>query len=97
MLHRELRTLGYDGGYSILKSYVSPRRRRRQPDATMRFETAPGEQAQVDWGSMAYRTRLDKAGKKRRIWVFVMTLGWSRACYLELVRWADPPPSSSAM
>ena len=54
VLHRELRALGYDGGYSILKDYVSPRRRPRQPDATMRFETAPGEQAQVDWGSLAY-------------------------------------------
>ena len=48
VLHRELRARGYDGGYSILKGYVSPRRRPRQPDATMRFETAPGEQAQVD-------------------------------------------------
>ena len=86
VLHRELQALGYDGGYSILKSYVSPRRRRRQPEATMRFETAPGEQAQVDWGSLAY---LDEDGKKRRIWVFVMTLGWSRACYVELVRRAD--------
>ena len=54
VLHRELKALGYGGGYSILKTYVSPRRRRRQPDATMRFETAPGEQAQVDWGSLAY-------------------------------------------
>ena len=86
VLHRELKALGYDGGYSILKSYVSPRRRRRQPDATMRFETAPGEQAQVDWGSLAY---LDQDGKKRRIWVFVMTLGWSRTGYVELVRRAD--------
>ena len=86
VLHRELRTLGYDGGYSILKSYVSPRRRRRQPDATMLFETAPGEQAQVDWGSLAY---LDEGGRKHRIWVFVMTMGWSRACYVELVRRAD--------
>ena len=72
VLHRELRALGYGGGYSILKSLVSPKRRRREPDATMRFETAPGEQAQVDWGSLAY---LDQDGKKRRIWVFVMTLG----------------------
>ena len=86
VLHRELKALGYGGGYSILKTYVSPRRRRRQPDATMRFETAPGEQAQVDWGSLAY---LDEDGKKHRIWVFVMTLGWSRACYVELVRRAD--------
>ena len=62
VLHRELRALGYDGGYAILKSYVSPRRPRRQPDATMRFETAPGEQAQVDWGSLAY---LDQDGRTR--------------------------------
>ena len=86
VMHRELRSEGYDGGYSILKSYMSPRRRRRQPDATMRFETAPGEQAQVDWGSLGY---LGEDGKRRRIRVFVMTLGWSRACYVELVRRAD--------
>ena len=86
VLHRELKALGYDGGYSILKSYVSPRWRRRQPDATMRFETDPGEQAQVDWGSLAY---LDQDGRKHRIWVFVMTMGWSRVCYVELVRRAD--------
>ena len=29
VLHRELKALGYYGGYSFLKSYVSPRRRRR--------------------------------------------------------------------
>ena len=86
VLHRELRARGYEGGYSILKAYVSPKRRPRQPDATMRFETAPGEQAQVDWGSLAY---IGQDGRKHRIWVFVMTLGWSRACYVELVRRAD--------
>ena len=32
---RELRGLGADGGYSILKSRVSPPRRLRQPDATV--------------------------------------------------------------
>ena len=74
VLHRELKALGYDGGYSILKSYVSPSRR-RQPEVVMRFETAPGEQAQVDWGSLAC---LDRAGRKHRIWAFVMTMGWSR-------------------
>ena len=52
----------------------------------MRFETAPGEQAQVDWGSLTY---LDQGGRKRRIWVFVMTMGWSQACYVEPVRRAD--------
>ena len=40
----------------------------------------------MDWGSLAY---LDQDGRKHRIWVFVMTMGWSRACYVELVRKAD--------
>ena len=86
VLDREVRALGYEGSYSTVVQYVRPRRRRLQPEATMRFETAPGEQAQVDWGSLSY-LRVD--GKRRRLWVFVMTLGWSRACYVELVRRAD--------
>ena len=43
VLLRELRDLGYDGSNTILSEYVRPRRRRRQPEATMRFETEPGE------------------------------------------------------
>ena len=85
VLHRELRERGYDGGYSILKAYVSPRRR-RQPRATMRFETEPGEQAQVDWGSFSY---VGADGRTHRLWAFVMVLGWSRAIYVEFVRRAD--------
>jgi len=64
VLDREIRALGYEGSYSTLVQYVRPRRRRLQPEATMRFETAPGEQAQVDWGSLSY-LRFDG---KRRIW-----------------------------
>ena len=30
-----------------------------------------------------------RTGRKHRIWVFVMTLGWYRACYVELVRRVD--------
>ena len=86
VLLRELRELGYDGSYTILSEYVRPRRRLRQPEVTMRFETGPGEQAQVDWGSLPY---IGEDGKQRRVWVFVMTLGYSRACYVELVRKAD--------
>lgn len=86
VLLRELRAQGYDGGYTILKDYVQPRRRRRQPRATVRFETGPGEQAQVDWGSLAY---VDQDGHKRRVWAFVMVLSWSRAIYVEFVRRAD--------
>ena len=86
VLLRELRALGYEGAYSTLTGYLRPRRKGGQPKATMRFETASGEQAQVDWGSLGY---VGADGKKHRIWVFVMTMGWSRACYAELVRKAD--------
>ena len=86
VLLREIRGLGYQGSYSTVADYVRPRRRRRQPQATMRFETAPGEQAQVDWGSFSY---VGDDGRQRRVWAFVMVLSWSRAIYVEFVRRAD--------
>ncbi len=86
VLQRELQALGYDGSYTILADYMRPRRRSRQPKATVRFDTGPGEQAQVDWGSLAY---IGADGRKHRIWVFVMVLSRSRAYYVELVRRAD--------
>ena len=39
VLNREIRALGYQGSYSTVVQYVRPRRRCRQPEATMRFET----------------------------------------------------------
>ena len=88
VLLKEIRELGYEGGYTTLKNYVHPRRRPRQPKATMRFETGPGEQAQVDWGVVSYK---GEDGRKHRMWVFVMVLGFSRAIYVEFVRRADVP------
>ena len=86
VLLRELRELGYPGGYSTLKSYVHPRRRPRQPKATVRFETGAGDQAQVDWGILSYTA---ENGRRHRMWAFVMVMGFSRAIYVELVRRAD--------
>jgi hypothetical protein len=56
VLLRELRAQGYTGRYTILKSYLQPLRLRRAVSATMRFETKPGEQAQVDFGRFPFRT-----------------------------------------
>ena len=88
VLLREISELGYEGGYTTLKDYVQPRRRPRAPRATVRFETDPGEQAQVDWGVFSY---IAENGRRRRMWAFVMVLGWSRAIYVEFVRRADVP------
>lgn len=86
VLLRELRQRGYTGGYTLLKDYVQPLRQRRVPAATMRFETQPGEQAQVDFGRFQYRT---PAGTLRAVWAFVYVLSWSRAVYVEFIRRAD--------
>lgn len=86
VLLREVTVLGYRGGKTILKDYLKPFRPLRQPKATVRFETKPGECAQVDFGSFKYRT-VD--GRTRHVWAFVMVLSWSRAIYVEFVRRAD--------
>ena len=65
VLLREIRGQGYDGSYGSLLAYAKPRCQGGQPEATMRIETEPGEQAQVDWGSLGY---VGTDGKKRRIW-----------------------------
>ena len=46
VLQRELRALGDEGSYTILAEYVRPRMRGRQPKATVRFDTAPGERVE---------------------------------------------------
>jgi transposase len=86
VLLRELRDRGYTGGYTVLKDYVHPRRRPRQPPATVRFETEPGAQAQVDFGQCRYAA---DDGTTKQVWVFVMVLSWSRAIYVEFVARAD--------
>ena len=42
--------MGFDGGYSIVKAYVSSRKMDLNEKATVRFETMPGKQGQMDWG-----------------------------------------------
>lgn len=86
VLLREIRARGYRGGRSILKEYVKQFRQPRQPKATVRFETEPGKQAQVDFGRVVF-TGVD--GRVHHRWAFVMVLSWSRAIYVEFIRHAN--------
>ncbi len=53
VLHRELREQGFTGSVIIVRRAVVPLRAAAAPSvATVRFETAPGEQAQVDFGQV---------------------------------------------
>ena len=86
VLLRELRAQGYTGSYSLLKEHVQALRPRPVVQPTVRFETAPGEQAQVDLGLFRYQT---PDGGTRAIWAFVLVLSWSRVLYVEFIRRAD--------
>ena len=64
VLQRELRALGDEGSYTILAEYVRPRRRGRQPKATVRFDTAPGERARAGPGWRFSRRRVQLPRKR---------------------------------
>jgi transposase len=85
-LYQEIAAQGYPGSCSQVRAFVQPFREPGGSDATTRFETEPGEQAQVDWGHFGF---IDHYGRRRRLYGFVMTLGWSRASYLEFTVSAD--------
>jgi transposase len=71
---REIQSLGYTGGYTILRDYIKPKRALRPGRATVRFETQPGEQLQSDWGEVV----VEIAGQPTRVHFIVNTLGYSR-------------------
>lgn len=85
-LFDEIRRQGYQGSNGLVKNFVKPYRARRRQDATVRFETLPGEQAQVDWGHFGF---IEHHGCRRKLYAFVMTMGWSRASYLEFTLSTD--------
>ena len=76
---QHIKPLGYTGGYSILKEFVRQVRPAAKP-AFLMLEFAPGECAQVDWGSFGSVT---VGSTRRRLSFFVMVLCHSRLMYVE--------------
>ena len=76
ILFQELRAKGFAGSYETVKRFVAPLRILADQAALCqtRFETAPGEQAQVDYGQIQVQFRSQPA----KVHLFVMTLGYSR-------------------
>ena len=76
-LWREVKERGYAGGYSVLRNCVRDLRPPRTAGFEVRFETPPGEQAQVDFAHFEVEFA-DDPGVKRVVWLFSMVLGYSR-------------------
>ncbi len=75
VLFREVKARGYAGGETRLKQYVRSLAPASTPEPVVRFETHPGEQMQADWAQVGRGADTLK--------VFIATLGWSRAAYVE--------------
>ena len=74
---------GYKGGYSSIRRFVH-RLKPVEPEAFIRVHSEPGEEMQVDFGTVGQL--YDPATKRlRTAYVFVATLGYSRHQYAELV------------
>jgi len=76
----EIRKWGYNGSYTTLKRYCRTIRRERSIKAVYRFETDPGKQAQVDFGSFG---AVEEDGISRKLYCFSYVLGYSRMRYAE--------------
>ena len=68
---------GFAGRYASVKRFVHKLRGSPAPEARVVIETAPGEEAQVDYGT-GPMVRVPDSGKYRRTRLFVLTLGHSR-------------------
>jgi transposase len=87
-LHRELRDLGYSGGYTILTDLLREIRPVEVSSFEVRFETPPGRQAQVDFAH--FRTVFtDEPEAERIVWLFSLVLGHSRMMWGRFVLHQD--------
>lgn len=75
VLAREIREQGFTGCERLVSRYVRTLKPVMVEEPLVRFETAPGQQLQVDWIEF----------RRERLAAFVATLGHSRASYVEYV------------
>lgn len=77
VLLREIAALGYTGSHSQLRAYMHGLKSALPWDPVVRFETAPGEQMQVDW--------VEFRKGRNPLYAFCATLGYSRMSFVEFV------------
>jgi transposase len=82
---RLLRERGVAVGHTSVKRFVHRHIEPPTPRVTIRLETPPGRQAQVDFG----RAKLSLGGERRLLWAFVMTLSHSRHRFVRFVERQD--------
>ncbi len=88
-LWREIRDIGFTGGYATVTDFLRTVRPPAEPAAfERRFETPPGRQAQVDFAHFKVRFE-DEPGAERIVWLFSLVLGHSRMMWARFVAQQD--------
>ncbi|RPJ07823.1 MAG: transposase, partial [Deltaproteobacteria bacterium] len=76
VIRQRIGALGYAGGITILRDYLHALGRRSiARTAYIRFESAPGEQMQIDWGHFG---TLAYDGHLRKLYALAVTEAFSR-------------------
>lgn len=81
-IHNYLKGKGFTGSYTIIKDFCRRYVHKKQQEVTLRFETNPGLQAQVDWKEDFKLT--SKSGEEFIINIFLVVLGYSRYKFIKL-------------
>ncbi len=90
-LFRELKDRGYGGGYTAVTDFLRDIRPvAGEQGFEVRFETPPGEQAQVDFAQFQV-VFTDEPTTPRIVWLFSMVLGFSRFIWARFVVHQDLP------
>jgi transposase len=76
-LWREMRERGYIGGYTAGDRRLAALRPALSPGLEVRFETPPGDQAQIDFAQFQV-IFTDEPSETRIVWLFSFVLGFSR-------------------
>ena len=87
-LFRELKERGYRGGYTAVTDALRDLRPPAAPPFEVRFETPPGDQAQVDFAQFQVAFA-DEPGVTRIVWLFSLVLGYSRLLWARFVLHQD--------
>lgn len=81
-VYKYIQKKGYNGGYHTVNNFVKEHKKEEIKKATIRFDTSPGLQAQVDWKESI--KMISRNGEIFEINIFLMVLGYSRLKYLQL-------------
>src|SRR6266480_4934119 len=87
-LWRELGERGYQGGYTAVTDELRDIRPASLPTFEVRFETPPGDQAQVDFAQFQV-VFADEPTETRIVWLFSFVLGYSRLIWARFVLHQD--------